>query len=362
MKKVLVIEDEKDIRTNIVDLLNGAGYQSISAHNGLEAINILEREIPDLVISDIMMPDVDGYQVLEHFQKIPATSTVPFIFLTAKADNSDIREGMKSGADDYLTKPFRAKELLESVEAQLKKKERADNKFDEIFLGISAYVPHELRTPLIPILGYTEIIREGLEDLSKDEISEMLNKIKISGRKLHKTIEKFIRYSDTKLRLTKNNTNSYNNYLSPAETIIKIAAKKMVIEQNRQSDLIMDVEDADLLIWENDLEFIVEELMENAIKFSNQGTQIIVKGKIANDMYELKITDLGRGISKEQLTNINPFGQHERKKYQQAGIGLGLISIKNLMDFYGGKIELNSIVNEFTTCCISLPVSNKIVK
>lgn len=97
MNKILVVEDEKEVRNTIIDLLENSGYTTISAQDGRQAIKILEYEIPDLVISDIMMPEVDGYRLLEHFQKLPGSTSVPFIFLTAKTDITNLRKGITLG-------------------------------------------------------------------------------------------------------------------------------------------------------------------------------------------------------------------------------------------------------------------------
>ncbi len=361
-KKILVIDDEKDVRNTIVDLLTNFGYATISAEDGLQAISVLENEIPDLVISDIMMPGMSGYQVLEHFQKIPAASTVPFIFLTAKVDCNDLRKGMNIGADDYLTKPVRAKELLQSIETRLKKKERTETKYDEIFMDISTHLPHELRPPLIPIFGFTDMIRESLKDLTEDEIFEMLDKIKYSTQRLHRTIEKFIRYAESRLRIAeKPNITDAGKSIS-TETTIKIAAKNTALKQKRHDDLIMNISEASIKIADTDMEFIVEEMIENAVKFSNPGTKIIVSGAVKELVYVLKVTDLGRGMTAGQLSKINAFVQHDRNIYQQNGIGLGLITIRKLTEYYGGSLKIVSSPNRFTSCCVELPVECKTEK
>ena len=361
MTKILIVEDEKDVRTTIIDLLETNGYTVISANDGKQATKILEYEIPDLIISDIMMPEMDGYQLLEHFQKLPGSSTVPFIFLTAKADISDLRKGMTQGADDYLMKPFRVKELLQSVETQLEKKKRIDKKFEDIFLDISAYVPHELRTPLIPIIGYAELIEENIDELSKNEISEMASKIKSSSDRLHKTIEKFIRYTGIRLKLaSKKNGESINSYTKSPSLILEYISKRMMMVAQRGNDLKLELTDSPIKVSEPDFEFLIEEILENALKFSNPGTCILIKSSVSGNTYELEVTDHGHGMTKEQITNITTFGQHQRDKFQQAGNGLGLISIKNMMAFYNGSLKLASEINNFTTCSLSLPIFNNV--
>ncbi|MEM6353668.1 MAG: response regulator, partial [Cyanobacteria bacterium P01_D01_bin.14] len=122
MVKILVIEDDTEIRSNLIDLLDLEGYEVIGADNGINGIlGVLEHH-PDLVLCDVMMPEVDGYDVLRALRQEPETCLIPFIFLTALADKGDIRQGMTEGADDYVTKPFTRREIVEAVEARLQKR------------------------------------------------------------------------------------------------------------------------------------------------------------------------------------------------------------------------------------------------
>ena len=121
MKKILLIEDNKDVRENTKDILELANYQVLAAENGRIGVDLAKRFGPDLVLCDIMMPELDGYGVLEALGKSSTTSGIPLIFLTAKTDRSEVRLGMNLGADDYLTKPFEEKELLDAVASRLRK-------------------------------------------------------------------------------------------------------------------------------------------------------------------------------------------------------------------------------------------------
>jgi DNA-binding response OmpR family regulator len=123
MKKILLIEDNLEMRENTSEILDLAGYVMVVAENGKQGVEMAKKEKPDLIISDIMMPDLDGYGVLHILSKDPDTAGIPFIFLTAKADRGDMRKGMNMGADDYLTKPFEETELLNAIETRLKRNE-----------------------------------------------------------------------------------------------------------------------------------------------------------------------------------------------------------------------------------------------
>ncbi len=121
MKKILVIDDNTDIRENTAEILVLAGYKTFTAENGKKGVEIAMHEKPDLIVCDIMMPDLDGYGVIHLLKMNPATEGIPFIFLTAKTERSDFRKGMEMGADDYITKPFDDLELLRAIEIRLKK-------------------------------------------------------------------------------------------------------------------------------------------------------------------------------------------------------------------------------------------------
>jgi CRP-like cAMP-binding protein len=121
-KKILIIEDNDDIRENVIEILELAGYTVASASNGKAGVELAFNDVPDIILCDIMMPEMDGYGVLYLLSKRPETVAVPFIFLTAKAEHFDRRKGMEMGADDYLTKPFDDMELLNAIESRLKKK------------------------------------------------------------------------------------------------------------------------------------------------------------------------------------------------------------------------------------------------
>jgi len=124
MKKVLIIEDNDDIREGTAEMLDLAGYETYTAKNGKVGVELAVKNIPDLILCDIMMPELDGYGVLYLLQKNPQTAAIPFIFMTAKAERADMRKGMEMGADDYLTKPFDDVELFNAIESRLKKRQK----------------------------------------------------------------------------------------------------------------------------------------------------------------------------------------------------------------------------------------------
>lgn len=139
MKKILLIEDNKAMRENTVEILELSHYKVISASNGKEGVELAQKELPDIIICDIMMPVLDGYGVLHMLSKIEETASIPFIFLTAKVEHSDFRKGMDLGADDYLTKPFDKFELLTAIESRIKKSEILKKDYEKNMGGLNDF-------------------------------------------------------------------------------------------------------------------------------------------------------------------------------------------------------------------------------
>ncbi len=140
MKSILVIDDNADIRDNTAEILDLAGYKTYTAENGKQGVDMAIREKPDVIVCDIMMPELDGYGVLHLLRKNMDTQNIPFIFLTAKTERSDFRKGMEMGADDYITKPFEDIELLNAIEVRLKKAEILDHKYSSSQQGITQFI------------------------------------------------------------------------------------------------------------------------------------------------------------------------------------------------------------------------------
>jgi CRP-like cAMP-binding protein/CheY-like chemotaxis protein len=140
MKSVLVIDDNADIRDNTAEILELAGYKTFTAENGKRGVEVAQLEKPDIIVCDIMMPELDGYGVLHLLKKNPETENIPFVFLTAKTERSDFRKGMEMGADDYITKPFEDIELLNAIEIRLKKLAILDNKYAPSHQGINQFI------------------------------------------------------------------------------------------------------------------------------------------------------------------------------------------------------------------------------
>jgi two-component system, sensor histidine kinase and response regulator len=355
MKKILVIEDEKQLLYNISLLLKNEGYDVVTSENGLEALKVLEYNTPDLIISDIMMPYISGLELLQRIKNNPKIKYIPFLFLTAKSDAVSIREGMNLGADDYITKPFSSEDLLKSIKIRLDKSEMINNRIDEIRDSISKYVPHELRTPLVTILGYSELILTEKDSLDKNDLVDMTERISNSAKRLNNRIEKFIQLSEIENFSDSNKEiKSERSFLN--NNIVKELILTHYLIKDRKDNFEISIEFTELALSDKILQIILKELLENAVKFSKPGTQIIINGKKSDSSYCLQIKDFGIGMDETQVASISAFRQFNREKYQQEGNGLGLFFVKNILLKNGSEFSIDSKKNEYTIVTIKLPV------
>lgn len=360
MHKILVIEDDSNLRLNTVDLLKEEGFEVIEAENGRVGIDLAKDSLPDLIISDIMMPEIDGYGVLSELQNDIITSAIPFIFLTAKTEFTDIRNGMNIGADDYITKPFRTQDLLNAVNARLKKKKQIDNKFNEMYERIAKYLPHELRTPLVAVLGFSEIIKDNIDELNKEEILDMVEKIHYGGNRLYKHIEKFLYFSELETFINDKEQISVikNASTDSAGKVIYNEIIKTADKFGRRSDLMLDIQETVLKIFQTHLEVVISEIVENACKFSEKGTPITIYSSIEDEKYVLLITDNGKGMTNEQVKNIGVLKQFDRESFEQSGLGLGLSVVEKIMRLYYGAVSVKSKIGNYTIIQLEFRIHN----
>jgi DNA-binding response OmpR family regulator/two-component sensor histidine kinase len=365
MEKILIVEDDIEVRENLVEVLELNNYSVLQAQNGLDALEVLKTTIPDLVISDVMMPKMDGHDLIKIMQKNLHTSTVPFIFLTAKSNSVDMREGMTLGADDYITKPYDTNDLLNAIKTRIRKKKLFEEKVKNISDNISITVPHEMRTPLVSILGVSELITEEHENMKKDEIIDLVRQMKTTGRRLHKTIEKFLIYYDINM-LTSYKELFYKN-AGNEETEIEsvIDSLKLKFFRNNCMGRSIDykIKNCKVSLASYHLEFVLEELLCNACKFSDDNTVVQFSGALKDEnVYTIEIKDNGIGMTPEQINSISAFSQFDKEKLNQRGNGLGLATVMKILEHYGCDFKIKSVLNEYTKVTINIPLSKKKIR
>lgn len=362
-KTILVIEDEPAIRNDLVTILNLSDYNTLDAPNGRLGIELAQENLPDLIISDIMMPEVDGFAVLKELQKKTETSDIPFLFLSAKSAKLDIREGMSLGADDFITKPYDIDELLEAIKVRLKKSEKIEKKYnkkiEEFRSNVQRSMPHEIRTPLNIILGMTDFLKKNYKKMSEADILEMLDNVSDSGKRLNRLFENYLFYANLELISSSLDDIKYLRTKSTelCDIFIREIVNTKVNQQNRLEDLKFELEEGRVKVAENYLSKIIEEIIDNSLKFSEKGSTILVKTFKIKDNYHIWIKDKGRGMSPEQIKSIGAYVQFERKVYEQQGNGLGITIVQRIVELHNGKLEIESVPNEFTNIKIQLPVN-----
>jgi len=361
MKKILVIDDEEWLREMVKLALRQRGYAVVEAENGAIGIDKARAEMPDLILCDVNMEKVDGYLTLTSLRTEPVTAAIPFILMTGLADNAGMRHGMELGADDYLPKPFTIDALYAAVEARLKKaqmlREESERRLTDLRNAISLALPHELRTPLNGIMAYGEILKADAANLQPGEIAEIGQVVCDSGRRLERLVENFLIYAQLELFSTDPQRASAlrdNQTLLPAR-VVETHAVKQAQQANRTDDLALDLTSVRMPMSEEYLGKVVDELTQNAFKFSPAGTRVRVTLSEGDDVVMLSVTDAGRGFSTEQIAKVGAYMQFDRKMQEQQGMGLGLSIARRLTELHGGTLTLQSSKGSGTTVQIRLP-------
>ncbi|MBE9128689.1 MULTISPECIES: response regulator [unclassified Coleofasciculus] len=364
MKTILIIEDEEYVREIICEILKAENFEVFDAENGRIGVQLAEEKQPDLIICDVMMPELDGYGVIDQLRQNPATEAIPFIFLTARADKSDLRYGMELGADDYLTKPFTQDELLGAIAARQGKQaianRQSQQRVNELRDHLTHSLPHELNTPLNGILGLAQLLINDYDSMDRDEALEMLESIHASGRRLYRLTQNFLLYADLELIATDSEqvkALQRSEVTCQSQPLIREVAFQKAQQVHREGDLRLDLPGAVVRISESKLRKIVEELVDNAFKFSIPNTPVILLGQCQDCTFDLSVINVGRGMTAEQIASLGAYRQFKRKLYEQQGSGLGLAIAKRLTELQGGRLTIESIPDQKTIVRVILPVS-----
>lgn len=367
MRKILIVEDDATLREVILEMLSDeADYELLEADNGQSGLEAARQHLPHLVLCDVMMPKMDGHQMLAALRQDPRLTHVPFIFLTALADWENMRQGMNLGADDYLTKPFKQAELLRAVRARLEKQVandlRAQARLDELRRNVAYLLPHELRTPLSGILGYANILAMGADSLPPTEVREYAEHIQTAAERLQHLVENYLLYAELEtLVLEEERMTAMRKLITEfAQYIIIESARHIARKFRRETDLHLNATDARLAIPDFYLKKIIEELTDNAFKFSKAGTPVNITGQVTGTGdYVLTITNSGPGMRPDQIAQIGAFVQFERKLREQQGSGMGLSLSKRLVELNDGQFAILSQLGGTTTLRFTLQLAKE---
>ena len=384
--RILFVDDNADMRDYVQQLL-APHYQVEVAANGIEALACAQAQLPDLILSDVMMPGLDGFGLLAALRADAATCAVPIILLSARSGQEATVEGLEAGADDYLIKPFSAPELLARVRTHLElvrmrretiatqerwvaeqaarvvaeqaqaiaetaqREAETANQLKDEFL---ATVSHELRTPLNAILGWAELLRQG--NLEATRTTRALETIVRNARAQNRLIEDILDVS----RIV---TGKLELVLEPVEvvpTLVSVLENVRLTARSKDIELTSRVEPLAGLVWGDAgrLEQVFANLLDNALKFTRSGGQVQVQLERNGDRVVITICDTGVGIAPELLPYIfDRFRQGDGSTTRTyGGLGLGLAIVRHLVEAMHGKIIAQSAgVGQGATFTITLP-------
>ena len=375
---ILLVEDNDSIRTGIHDLLEVAdfGYETTvySAEHGMAAMTLLQEQqiTPTIIISDVMMPKMNGFEFLEQVRSQPHWKTIPFIFVTAKGEKEDKRKGKLSDADLYITKPFVINELLQLVQTQLDRAVQQQTFEDELSTSLKKnllqILNHEFRTPLTYVTAYYEMLSASVGQYQDgQDYSEYLRGIRAGNVRLTRLVEDFILVmslrSGEAAELFAREAGLVDNL---AELIDAAVIVKQRDAEQWRVDVINEVPATLPPIWGDvaDLQSILKRLLDNAIKFtgaqfkrSPERGKVVITADWDEDELHISIKDRGMGIPAQALEHIfDLFEQHDRAVMEQQGTGMGLVIVDGLVSLHNGRIEISSIVNQGSTFTIVLPI------
>lgn len=363
---ILVVEDDPLMAQGLADVLSIEGYYVETAPNGRAALAQMRSRTPDMVLSDVMMPEMNGHEFCALVRANPDWRTLPFIFLTALDQKGDHWHGLELGADDYLSKPFETEELLIAVRARLKRAAAhhaaAEAALADLRTSILTMLNHEFRTPLTFITGYGRLLADGGQEMPEEQFQSCINALLNGATRLRRLVENVLLITQIEsgelAAMVKMFPLQTPNL---AEVVQQAIEKHQAKAQARQVTLQPHVPSSipALGIGQEYLTQVVEHLVENAIKFSKQQDGQVTMSAVERGRFvEFTVSDQGIGIRPDALTwAFESFRQVDREQQEQQGAGLGLAIVRGLVQAHGGQVALESEPNVGTTVTLQLPVA-----
>lgn len=355
--QILIVDDTTNNIKIAAKMLQQPGYKLFFATSGQEALEAVRQTGFDLILLDVMMPGMDGFEVCQRLKAEKRSADIPVIFLTAKTDTASIVKGFDLGAVDYVTKPFNGKELLARVKTHLALRQ-AQRRLEEVnsakdtFFSILA---HDLRSPFTTLLGLTEAVEERLETCSREELKRSISRIHQSASRLFALLENLLTWSRLQRGLIECVAGSVSLNLLGRRAVSLFQAtadQKQVTLQNRIP------EDAVCYADMKMVDTIFRNLVSNAVKFTGAGGTIELSAYVQGHRIAVSVSDTGIGISSNGLNKLFRIDDHYTREGTcgEHGTGLGLSLCKQLAELNGGALHVSSGVNEGSTFTFMLPL------
>jgi len=383
---ILIVDDNMNNIQLLASMLTSNGFNVEFATNGFDAIQWIKEETFDLVLLDIMMPEMDGYDVCETIRKDKKHKDLPVIFLTAKTDKESIVKGFTKGGNDYVTKPFDMRELLARVNTQIELKNSREKlaqintwleeqvadrtaelnkaldevndlnkkllQLDEVKSEFLKMISHEIRTPLNGIIGFTDIIKNTNE---AESLMEYIDLLEQSALRLEK-------FSLNALLLTSLKLGNYYVDLTGIhmKPVLESCISKFQ-EQSEQKPVTIKTECPDTLKAALDSELfpnVIDIIIDNAIRYSPSGGIIKVKSEVVDDKVEICINDQGPGFNSKTMKNLFEFFGAGEHHFDQ-NLGLGLALANQIILAHNGKIKISNLQSGGASVKVILPSAQK---
>ncbi len=363
-QNILVVDDDKFFIESISKLLEIEGYNVKQALNGEDALKVVREQNTDLIICDIAMPGLDGFEFKASLEREEESKKIPFIFLTAYSDKKTAIQGCESGADDFIVKPYDAEVLIAKVERLLSKskflsdlsKEKLRKFGKEVLVNLS----HEFKTPLVAITTGSELLLDPKMDVSSKNTQRILAAIHRNGKRLEDLVNDFVALQNIILgeaeRKYKKNVKDLNLEILLRHFIedirIDLAESGFKFEAN------VALENPNMKIAPDYFIAALEELIDNARKFSQANMNIVFNARSEGQKVLIEIFDRGRGVSRKNLSGVfMVFSQDERKKFEQQGLGMGLSIANHYIQLHNGTLNLENREDGGVVAKIVLPQS-----
>ncbi len=349
---VLIVDDNIDTVELLRKRLRAEGYNTIEAYDGEEALMKIHDSYPDIIILDVMMPKMDGYEVCERLKREEKTKFIPVIMLTAKSDVESRVKGLDIGADDYVPKPFDYRELSARIRSLLMRKETAERAIEEekteSVRKLIDSLSHEIRNPIVSIAGFAKKVYDNLP--SGDPNKPYLMTIVQEAERLERLLRDILNLKMIAI--------GYLENVEPKKVIEEVLEEFEREMEEREISLETDFhETPNFYIDREHLKIVLRNIIKNAIEAMAKAEQKILKVSVqkVEDAVEIKISDSGRGIPKELIKRIfDPF--FTSKIY---GPGLGLTVALTIVQYYRGFISIESEPGKGSTFIIRLPLRGR---
>jgi two-component system sensor histidine kinase/response regulator len=343
--KILIIEDDADIRHSLQELLQCNQHEVLAAACGAEGIKLAETQ-PDLIFCDIGMPGMDGYEVIAAIHRLPNCVDIPFIYLTARADRDDQRRAMNLGADDFITKPFYEKDILEAIAARIRCRQPLRERIAALVTArrcvARANWSHELMTPLNGVLGGLQLIEAEAERIRPEELKDLLGLIRSGAERQYALARQLVLYFELEQRKATPASATAARCTGSEWIATGAAAAAALHHQQRNADLTVQCDPVELPLDGMYLSAAVTELVDNAFRFSRPGQRVTVTGAGDDSCYRIVVADQGPGMTEALREAIGPFVQFRAGGGAQRGLGLGLAIARSVAELSGGSFSLQS--------------------